>query len=321
MLKRKTTQFFFGAIKLLIAIGVISFVFFRVSEQEISVDSILNQLDTTSTISGLFLTGILLFTVLNWMLEIKKWQLLSGIVQSYSFAQTAFIALVGHAAAIITPLKAGEYTAKAYYADAGHRKKISFLTFYGNVQQMGATLIFGAIGCGIFTYYFYYEYLAYVVLAICALLAVLWGLKHVIWNIAAAFKHFSVDRIRLFLKTTPRNIKKNTLHLSLLRYLVFAHQFYFLLLIFQVELPYLLVMSGIFLTYLISSITPILSMFDIVLKVGIAISIFTFMGAEELAVLCATTLMWGLNFILPAIVGSILLGLFSITTTTLKTYP
>lgn len=92
--------------------------------------------------------------------------------------------------------------------------------------------------------------------------------------------------------------------LSLLRYVIFSHQFYFLLIVFDVEISYWLALQAIAGMYLISSMIPMLSLFDFVVKGSVAVTIFSLLGVSPLIILTITTLMWILNFVLPAILGS-----------------
>ena len=90
----------------------------------------------------------------------------------------------------------------------------------------------------------------------------------------------------------------------MLRFVVFSHQFYFLLLIFKIDFPYLETISAITSVYLIASIIPMLSLFDVILKGSIAIWVFSFLNIDPIIILSITTLAWILNFVLPAIIGS-----------------
>jgi hypothetical protein len=85
---------------------------------------------------------------------------------------------------------------------------------------------------------------------------------------------------------------------------VFTHQFYYLLLIFKVDVSYFNAISAITTMYLIASMIPMLSLFDVVLKGTVAIWVFYFLGIAPVAILCITTLMWVLNFVIPALIGS-----------------
>jgi hypothetical protein len=97
---------------------------------------------------------------------------------------------------------------------------------------------------------------------------------------------------------------KSIFIISFLRYLIFSHQFYFLLLIFNVDISYWNAIAGITSMYLIASIVPMLSLFDFVVKGSIAVFVFSFFKINPAIILSVTTLMWIYNFAFPAILGS-----------------
>jgi uncharacterized membrane protein YbhN (UPF0104 family) len=101
------------------------------------------------------------------------------------------------------------------------------------------------------------------------------------------------------------NIQLKVIGLSVLRYLFFSHQFYFILLLFNVEITYPEAMSCIYAMYFLSSFLPSFFVFDAVVKGGFAIWLFSFFNVEEVPVLLTTLLMWVFNFSLPAILGSV----------------
>ena len=92
--------------------------------------------------------------------------------------------------------------------------------------------------------------------------------------------------------------------ISLLRYLVFSHQFYFLIYCFKLNISYFEAMTAISSVYLIASCIPILSLFDVSLKGSVAIIVFSIFEIDSIQILSITTLMWLLNFVFPAIIGS-----------------
>jgi len=91
---------------------------------------------------------------------------------------------------------------------------------------------------------------------------------------------------------------------SLLRYIFFSNQFYFLLIIFGVQLDYLTAMSLITTMYVIASIVPSLALLDWLVKGSVAIWVFNLAGVNELIIVSISLLMWMLNFGIPAIIGS-----------------
>lgn len=56
--------------------------------------------------------------------------------------------------------------------------------------------------------------------------------------------------------------------------------------------------------YLLVSVIPMLFIFDVVVKGGIALFLFEFAGVDALIILSVITLMWLLNVVVPAVFGS-----------------
>ena len=77
-----------------------------------------------------------------------------------------------------------------------------------------------------------------------------------------------------------------------------------LLYFFKVNITYVEALPIIASMYLVSSIIPTVFVFDIVIKSGVAVYLFSLVGVNELTILCITTLMWILNFVIPSIFGS-----------------
>ena len=82
------------------------------------------------------------------------------------------------------------------------------------------------------------------------------------------------------------------------------------MLLFGVEMEYQTIILLIFAMYFIASFIPTISLFDWVIKGSVAIYIFTYISIPEIKIITITTLMWLLNFALPAIFGSFYVMLF-----------
>ena len=117
-------------------------------------------------------------------------------------------------------------------------------------------------------------------------------------------KGFSLKKIRLFITEISINIKIKTIVFSVIRYLIFSFQFYFLLQLFNVNLDYFTAMMVITSMYLLSSIIPSIFIFDVVIKGSVAVYLFSIIGVNDLTVLCVVTLMWVFNFVVPSVFGS-----------------
>ena len=92
--------------------------------------------------------------------------------------------------------------------------------------------------------------------------------------------------------------------MAILRYLVFSHQYYFLFLAFDVDLPYLILISAISSVYFLASSLPTFQFLDFAVKGSVAVYFFGILGVNEWVVVFVTTLMWFLNVVLPVIIGS-----------------
>ena len=92
--------------------------------------------------------------------------------------------------------------------------------------------------------------------------------------------------------------------MGICRYIVFSHQYYFLFLAFDVELPYLLLMATIANVYFLASSLPTFQFLDFAVKGSVAVYFFGILGVNEWIIIFITTLMWFLNVVLPVIIGS-----------------
>jgi hypothetical protein len=95
-----------------------------------------------------------------------------------------------------------------------------------------------------------------------------------------------------------------TLQLSIIRYLIFAHQFYFLLLIFNCEISYSLALATVFMMYFLVSIIPSIHLMDVAIKGSVALFLFGKLGFPEWKVVTITSVMWLFNLVIPVVIGS-----------------
>lgn len=247
---------------------------------------------------------LLLLTFLNWFFEVKKWQILSSLIRGISVKKATVESLASFTAAIFTPSRIGEYGAKSLYYPKSSRKKIIFLNFLGNISQMAATVFFGILG--LFYLFFqlelqlsFFNIFLLISLVLC-LFFTYWFIRRYNWKI----KGYSISKLEKTFKKVPLSIKGKTLLYASLRYFIFTHQFYFLLLLFKIDLPYFLVMAAVFSTYFLASVIPTMMIFDALIKGGFAVWVFGFLNVPEIVILVIVLAVWILNFGLPALLGS-----------------
>ena len=308
-LSYKTKKIFWLLIKLSIVIGCGYFIYSRLTENEEMFCGDFYQKrykkDLFSTKTILFISFLSFF---NWFFEILKWQKLASFCKKTNFYAAAIQSLASLTASSITPNRIGEYGVKSLYFEKFLRKKIIGVNFVGNFYQLMATLFFGITGFTNFViehpvginFRSIFQYSAFLFFMIFTLFFIVTSTDFII---------LYVRKARSFLKKIPLNLHLKVMLFSFIRFIIFSHQFYFLLLTLHPDIDYLEAITSIGSVYLIASITPILSLFDFVLKGSIAIWIFSFFNINPNTIVTITTLMWILNFVIPAIVG----GYFVIT--------
>ena len=305
-LPHKIKQFFFVLIKLSIVFGAFYFIYNKLTTNNDLDFSAFVAFSQKNKIFSLKNVLFLLFiTFLNWFLEIYKWQILVSSIKKISFPEALKQSLGALTASLFTPNRIGDYGAKALYFTSEYRKRIVLLNFIANMMQMAITILFGIFGL----YYFVSAYQVdfnflkvskfLIIIAVISVLSV-FGFKQKRFKI----KGFSIEKVREFIKNTSLKTKVYTFTLSILRYLIFSFQFYFLLGIFGMELTYFQAMIAITSMYLISSVIPSIFIFDVIIKGSVAVYIFTKIGINEFTILSIILLMWILNFVLPSILGS-----------------
>ena len=244
---------------------------------------------------------MLFFTIINHFLEIKKWKTLTKSVKNNSWFEATEQSLASLTFSIITPNRIGEYGAKVLYYPNNKRKQILLLNFAGNFYQLAITIILGMIGL-----VFLYKYASFsiistqnsiiIIIALISMVGIFYFLKEKYSKIG--------DWLSKIIELLSFKNNKIVILISLLRYLVFSHQFYFLIYCFKLNISYFEAMTAISSVYLIASCIPILSLFDVALKGSVAIIVFSIFEIDSIQILSITTLMWLLNFVFPAIIGS-----------------
>lgn len=290
----KAKQFGVFIIKLLIVTAAFYFIYQQLANNDkLNWQKFTSLVKEKATIFGILF--LLSFSVANRFLEILKWQNLVSYLKPISVGESTKQVLGALTAGIFTPNGLGEYAGKALYFEKIKTKKIIFLNLICNGIQMVLTVLFGTIGLFILGYWKWS--LAIIAISFLLLLASILS-KNI------KIKGYSIDKLIKKVNEIPKQIhQKNTL-LALCRYLVFSHQYYFLFLAFDVDLPYLTMMATIATVYFLASSLPSFQFLDFAVKGSVAVFFFGKLGVNEWIVVFISTLMWFLNVVLPVVIGS-----------------
>ena len=305
-LSYKTKQFFFVLIKLSIVVGAIYFIYKKLTNNyELDFSVFIDFLIKNHVFSLKNAFFLLFLTILNWFLEILKWQKLVTALKKIAFKKALEQSLGALTASLFTPNRIGEYGAKAIYFTGNFRKKIVLLNLLGNMSQLFVTILFGVIGLTFFIIQYNVNINYYKLTKILIVISLVFAIVGFgVINSKFTIKGFSIEKIKNVIIDFSKKILAQTLLLSVLRYLVFSFQFYFLLHVFKININYFDAMILITSMYFLSSVIPSIFIFDVIIKGSVAIYLFSFIQVNELTILSIITLMWLLNFVLPSFFGS-----------------
>ncbi len=293
-ISHKAKQFGVFIIKLLIVIGAFYFIYDQLAHNDkLDWTKFLTLVKAKQSILGILF--LLSFSIANRYLEILKWQNLVSFLKPISIYESTKQVLGALTAGIFTPNGLGEYAGKALYFRKEETKKVIFLNLICNGIQMIITIFFGIIG--LFLLGFHLE------------VAILIGIILVLFIISfftkkIKIKEYSIEKLLLKISEIPETILAKNNILAVCRYLVFSHQYYFLFLAFDVDLPYVTLMATIATVYFLASSLPSFQFLDFAVKGSVAVFFFGKLGVNEWVVVFISTLMWFLNVVLPVVIGS-----------------
>jgi hypothetical protein len=236
---------------------------------------------------------MLVISLLSWLVESKKWQYLVRDVYGLRFRESVTQNLTAQAASYITPLRSGEFVAKALFFPPVWRKEITQRVFVGNYSQMAVTLLLGvsAIGFhGIFDLH----------------LSVLYGLA-ILLVMLVFFIGYRWIAKKVKLEQLTLKLWSSTLLFSLIRYLIFATNWIIIFYSLGFDNPLGATMVNVAVFYLAVSVIPMIQLLDMPLRWSIVSVLFAGMNNGLNTVVLATTVVWLTNSVFPTLLGCALL--------------
>ncbi len=259
----------------------------------------------------------LLLMPINWSLEAIKWKYLLKIKEKISFWLSMKAVLVGTTISAVSPNRTGDYFARVFVLKKTRFWEGVLVTLVGSFAQTLTTLLFGSIA---FFSLFSHKLveLAYITEFQLYLIKILF-LFGIIFSIIIYF------RISLLGKFIPSKWRKTKQYINILtrfsfkelsialafstfRYTIYSLQFYLLLLASGIEnLPLFIGFGLTSSIFLLNTIRPSIALLEIGIRTSIAIFVFSlYFGFDsniDNGVFAASTLIWLINIILPALIG------------------
>ena len=287
----------------LIPLLILAYILYDLSSNEnlfFSFDFFVNQEWTLGRI--LILLPVVLLMLLNWLMEARKWQLLTDNYFPLTIRKAFASVLSGISTALFTPNRVGDFIGRVSHLPKEYRKKGMISSFFGSYSQWLLTIVMGwvawtQLGMQMIESSDLYYTISGLYFVLIVVLFVLF--------LGKGFKSKLLNRWKKYLNQPPSlRLRIKLLALSLFRYFIFTLQFYLLLQLFGVDLNYGLVMSKLGLFYLITSMIPSTFWGEIGIKESLAVWVFSGLIVNSLIIISVTLLLWIINLLIPSIVGN-----------------
>jgi len=268
---------------------------------------------------------ILFLMLVNWSLEAFKWKFLIGKIEKISFFSAFQAVLTGVSISSFTPNRIGEYFGRVFILKKASHIEGILITILGSMSQLLITVITGTLSLLVFlpayfphiTYssgYVFYGLVFLVVLLDLLLLGLFFNVSF-LSALKEKLLRNGLKKLRKYFRVFAFFHNREMLFvilLSLSRYFVFSLQFYLLLRLFAVPIPFFNAMILISLIYFIMAVIPTIALTELGIRGSVAIYFFglyllrEFPGTEgfNLGIFSASTLLWMINLGLPALIGA-----------------
>jgi hypothetical protein len=266
----------------------------------------------------------LLLMPFNWLAETGKWRQLLQQYEPMSWWKAQQAVWVGLAVSLFMPNRTGEFAGRILFVRPENRRFAITANLIGNYAQMTVTGCMGLWGlCLLFSTLWYPDFAGPVLLVVaaaagCGVLLFLYLRLRYLPRYLSRTPHLLVKRFAkeiLFFDACHALEWRRLLGWAILRYALFASQYYFLLIFFGVKPGIFLAFAGISALFLFQTGIPLPPLAGLLARGNAAVFLWGQMGAPEVCSLAATFALWIINLILPALVGTFSLFFVNIVKT------
>ena len=260
----------------------------------------------------------LLLVLVNWGLEARKWQLLIVHLEPITFFRSFKATLSGVAFALNTPNRIGEYGGRVLFLNDGNRIKAVSLTMVGSISQLLVTLMVGLAGMlllrerlweGPLQKIAWAEgWFTVMLISGCILLILLYF--RVAYVVRRSLQLSKFQWVNKWLEAAQGLCPKlllEVLFLSFFRYAVFVGQYVLVLQAFSVQSDTWTLIWLVTVFFLWLSIGPTIALLELGLRWEYSLLLFGMVSSQSVGIYAAATLVWLINLVIPALVGSLLM--------------
>ena len=248
-----------------------------------------------STISWPQWLILLLLMAMNFFLEAIKWKYVVAQNNPISFLKSFRSVLVGQSFAFFTPNRIGEYAGRTLFLKDGNKMLGMAQMAWTSYAQLLITIILGSLALTINLPFYPWLQWASPLLGIVATFLFFYRKEWKGWA-----GNFTILQI-------PSNTKFLLLGLSFIRYCVFMLQYVWAAHMLGMPIPLIDLVSSIAVLFLCLSILPTISITELVIRGQLLLIILAPFYPIKIMIISLSTLIWAVNFLLPAIIGTFLL--------------
>ena len=260
-----------------------------------------------------YLLGCLILIPLNWLLESAKWKEVLSKIQVLSLSQAIKSVLIGLTSGFFTPNRVGEPVGRAMLLADGNKTKGVICSLICTMAQSFATMFFACIA-----FVFVCEMvrdlgqvpeillIKYLAIAGIVLLCLLY-FTIPFWVGKLKLKSEKLQDIaRAISFISYGSLLKVSLY-SMVRFAVYSFQYYLMLRFFAVDINLSVAMILIPINYLLVSIIPSVAFAEMGIRGSSAVMVMGGLVLNSLGVALAAVGVWFLNYVIPMLIGSLLL--------------
>jgi uncharacterized membrane protein YbhN (UPF0104 family) len=251
---------------------------------------------------------VLLLMMANWSIEAVKWQLLLKPIEKISFVRSLRSVFTGISISLITPNRIGEYAGRILYLPNVSKAQGVVANVVGSYVQLLVACLLGIIAS-------IYYYVALVQLWFLPYLILLSTVLLIVMLLATTKREYFINFLMQFtmlqkaakvisiIKVFDRTILWQIAILSLIRYFIFAFQFYLLLLALGVSLPLGSALFTILLIFWAMAVLPTIALAEVPIRTEMSYFFLKILSTNSVAIMSTSLLLWLINLILPALIG------------------
>lgn len=269
---------------------------------------------------------VVFLMLLNWGIETMKWRYMISKIEKLSFVRAFEAVLTGSSISIVTPNRIGEYFGRVFVLEKASHVEGILITILGSMSQLLITILTGSVGLilftltfiprtGIFSGYLFYTVLALIVILDVILLVLYFNVSFLATLREKLLKN-RLKKFRKFFAVFSHFRYRELCHVitfSFLRYLVFSVQYFLLLQMFGVHVPFVQSLILTSLIFFVITVIPTMALTELGIRDSVSLYFFGiyFSGTTlsddtfSMGVLLASTVLWVINLAIPAVIGTI----------------